>query len=366
MALNHPHPEPDHTGTQPDRQGRRVEVRVDAPGKVRVETLTTKLMAAQRVLWNVGASLSSGGRRGRLPDEVIQTCTLYFEEAHSGSTVASAVLPERSSLFPEQDLGLTALTRMLETIGAVGRGESAHIARLYPDHGQRARVVNSIRPLAPEEDAEYSVAISTNGTAAVLNSQFRDRLQDVVRLELDVQEQDIRRLTGELYLIEVGTGNLHVGLKTEGRKIPCSYDSAMESEIRDLIPGSLVEVEGMATVNANGDVEHIDRILDIAMVEPIVPLEWTRVDFGNRRYTLREPIRVQQSYEGRMWVCATDTLGILAYGETRHEALMGWRARFAANWDDIAQEEDNAYLTLDAQDLKQRLLRLVDSVTQVQ
>ena len=60
-------------------------------------------------------------------------------------------------------------------------------------------------------------------------------------------------------------------------------------------------------------------------------------------------------------MCEFEPLGILGYGESRHDALNAFRLDFASSWDEIAQEKDE-HLTLDAQELKQKLCNLVKEV----
>lgn len=76
------------------------------------------------------------------------------------------------------------------------------------------------------------------------------------------------------------------------------------------------------------------------------------------RFTLREPILIQESYEQGTWTQRYEPLGILAYGQSREEAVEAFCGEFASCWQEIACEEDSN-LTADALELKSKLRDLV-------
>ena len=343
------------------KDSRRFIIKIESPGAVSVDTLSKKLQAAQQVLLNVGSATAGGGRRGPYSAEVLQACTLFFVKSKPGSLEVITELPPKSVLFKEMDLGEESLRNTDKTLQAIQQKDRKAIEELYPDFGQRSRVVKSIARLLPEEDAEYEVLITTDKTLNRLQSSIRETLEPLIIEPVELPEQVIKILTGTLYLIEVATGKHQIGVIVNNRHIPCYYAPDDEVIVRDLIPGSLVEVKGRATLNNRGDVEQIEEVIDITMVQPIIPLNWTRVDYGNRRFVLNEQIQIQQDFRGSMWICEFKPLGILGYGESRHEAVNSLRRDFAICWDNIAQEDDKN-LTLDAQELKQKLRGLVKEV----
>ena len=339
---------------------RKITISVDSPGGVAIDVLAQKLQATQKLLWNVGSTIAGGGRRGVWKSEVLQSCTLLVANLHMGSVDVSAELPPATSLLAEDDLGPPALARLVETLDAVRANDAARVRRIYPDHGQRARVVKSIRPLSPEEDAEYSLRVSVDGWSHPLDGGFRDTLAGIIRSDIEeLPYEATRRITGTLYLIEVAGGPPLVGVEVQHRKVQCHLDSEDEAVVRDLIPGSLVEVEGRATLTQGGDIDEIIQVTDISMVQPFLALRWTRVEYANRRLVLREPIVVAQQYEDGLWVCSHEPLGILVAGDSRRAAMDSLRAEFLELWDFIAQENDGN-LTQDAIELKNKLRTLVE------
>jgi hypothetical protein len=344
---------------------RQITLKIETPGRVSLEILANKTQALQRLLWNIGSALSGGGKRGPRQSKVLQTCSLFFVEANPGSLEMLAQLPDSTELFDELELGTKSLNAVGPTLAAVQNKNYREVETTFPDSGQRARVIKSLAPLAPEEDAEYDLLIATADSSISLDARFHSDVTTMIRDEvLQIPEEAVRTITGILYLIEIATGSPRIGILTENRRIECHYDQDYETIITDLVPGSLVEVEGRAILNDRGDIDNIAQVYDITPVEPIMPLTWTRVDYGNKRFLLNEQIQIRQAYTDSVWSCEFEPLGILAFGLSRRNAVTGFRADFAACWHDIAQEDD-ANLTTDAIHLKKKLRDLVKKVNDI-
>jgi hypothetical protein len=103
--------------------------------------------------------------------------------------------------------------------------------------------------------------------------------------------------------------------------------------------------------------------------ENLVPMVCTptftitkELQFGKRRFLLREPIEVRVNYEGGVWTHEAPALAILAYAENRVDSLNSFCMDFADRWDCIACEDDER-LTGDARQVKRKLQRIVQSVS---
>ena len=86
------------------------------------------------------------------------------------------------------------------------------------------------------------------------------------------------------------------------------------------------------------------------------------LQFGNRRFLLREPIEVRVNYEGGVWTHEAPALAIHAFAENRIDSLNSFCMDFADRWDHIAREDDQN-LTGDARQVKRKLQRIVHSVS---
>ncbi len=346
-------------------KSRQITLKIATSGPVSLEILSNKTQALQRLLWNIGSALSGGGKRGAWQSKVLQACSLFFVEAKPGSLEMLAQLPDAAVLFDDLDLGARSLKVVGPTLAAVQNKQYKKLEETFPDYGQRARVIKSLAPLSPEEDAEYELLVTTADASVSLDTSFHCHVTTMIRDEvLEIPEEAVRTVTGYLYLIEVSTGSPRIGVLTENRPIMCHYDQDYEAIVKDLVPGSLVEVEGRAILNDRGDIDNIAQVYDVTQVEPIMPLTWTRVDYANRRFLLSEQIQIRQAYTDGVWSCEFEPLGILAFGLSRRAAVTHFRTDFAACWDDIVQEDDKN-LTADARQLKKKFRKLVKEVRDI-
>jgi len=342
---------------------RQLRITLEGGARVPVSVVGEKLVAAQRMLFSVATALIGGGRRGQWRGDVLDACTLGFVQSRAGSLELVAELPdpEQLSLHEDRDLGVRALAEMGNTLKSLQARDSKDLQRRFGDFGQRARVVKSALPLLPDPESEFSVSISAGLVSAHLDADVRPFAARLASEDGQIYpDEEVRVLTGQLYRVEVATGERHIGLLHRHRKIRCFYGPSFEDVIRDLIPGSIVEVEGRATLNAAGEVEEVEEVIDARTVEP-KSLQWSRLSYSGRRFVLRRPIVVEVEFNDDAWTHRFEPLSILGFGETRGESSEAFRMDFAACWDAIAHERDEA-LTADARALKVGLRELVYEV----
>lgn len=233
--------------------GRRIVIRIEGEiardGRVPVSLLADKLNALQRLLYNVGSSFLGGGRRGSWKSEVLQACNLQFLGARSKCLEIVAELPVQPQLkIPVMDLGNRSIARLVDTLEAMQGRDREQLHRIFPDFGQRSRILKSSLAFLPEEDSDYSVCVSSARASLDLKSESRTFIKSLSKEETTEGFQGaIQTITGMLYLIEVATGQRHLGVKSGNRNINCYYPAEFEDTIRELIPGSLIEVEGFTT-----------------------------------------------------------------------------------------------------------------------
>lgn len=337
---------------------RQLSVRLSGPladgGRVPLALVSEKLAALQRLLFNIGSALRGGGKRGSFKSEVLQSCELLFVRSQTGSLELVTEVAAPPALF---DLGVESVDALWATMKALDARDTKSISNLYPDASRRARVLKSIVPLLPEDEADYDLALIRDGQSAALAPSLRPFITRLSTVE-QITEGEFRTLTGVLFRIEVGTGQRQLGLMVNNRQIRCFYESDYEEVVRELVPGSVVEIDGLATLDERGEVHQIETVLDARSVQ-IVPLFWSRVIHGDRVFRLKLPVQIRVDFTDGLWVHELESLGILAYARTRTESLAAFREEFAAVWDAIAGEPDEK-LTADAQALKSALLATVE------
>ncbi|MGV8122941.1 MAG: hypothetical protein AB2L14_24535 [Candidatus Xenobiia bacterium LiM19] len=339
----------------------KVEGSLSQDGKVPLALLSKKLSALQDMFSNIGSALAGGGRRGTRKTEVTQACTLLFVQANPGSLeIATEVQAPSQLLLPEfASFGERALSAMKSTIEAILHNDDTELESLFPSYGPRVRILRSAERLFPEEESDYSLSIRINGSHSRLEASHRDYIRKLSIGNLqDSPGKVSKTITGILYLIEVETGTRNIGVIVNNRKIPCFYASEYEEIIRDLIPGSVVEVDGFATLNDRGEIETIETLTDIRPAQ-LVPLYKQQIHYSNKILYLKDLIKIDVDFQDGVWIYHYQPLGITGYGATRKEAQEAFLLDFISCWDLIAQEIDEN-LTADALSLKTKLLSLVE------
>ncbi len=330
--------------------------------RVPVLVVADKLRAAQRLLFNVATVLVGGGRRGTWRADVMDACSLHFRETRAGSLQIVSEVPDPVFLmFDVGDLGIDALRKTSDALESITERDAKAIARMFPDSGHRARIMNSALALLPDPEAEYRVSVGAAGRVVSLAPELRSFITMVARPDLGtIPGEEIRTLTGKLYRIEVETGQRHLGLAMSNRHIRCFFTPDLEDTVRDLVPGSYVELDGRVTLNDQGEVHEVEDVIDVRPVD-VGPLEWKRVVHEGRRFVLRQAVHISVEFSDGVWVHHLAPLGIIAYGHSRLESLDAFREEFAAIYDSIVQE-DEAKLTEDALELKATMQGLIESV----
>ena len=297
---------------------RRLTLRIDGPlareGKVPVELLTSKLKSAQRLLNSVGSAIAGGGSTGKYKDSVSRTCRLDFVTASKKCLEVVMEIPPFEELFEEDDIGLQALEQFSDTLKAAKTKDRKKIESLYPDRGQRTRVLRAAYEMFPDEESGYEVSMQSNGKLHELTPDIGQFLLEVSQPpEPDYFSESIRTLTGVLYLIKVKRSPQQIGIIVDNRQITCYFPPELEALVEDLIPGSLIEVEGKVTLNDIGKINEVDEVLDARQVQ-LVPLFWSRLIFGNMKFEFSERLLIIVDFNNGIWSHENEPLGILGYG----------------------------------------------------
>lgn len=333
-------------------------------GRVPFSILVKKLGAVQRSLFNIGTAIVGGGKKGAWRSQVTQACELQFVAAEKGSLQIVAEIPKLPMLpHDNAQLGVETLKNFSTSLEAITQNDGKKLKELYPDYSQRIRVLKSFSPLLPEEDSDYDLEIGTKSGRIKLDSKLKEYIEILSNEQEPSVETAFRTFTGTLYKIQVGVGEREIGLLVNNRKLKCFYSEEYEDVIRELMPGSLVEVEGTATFDARGDIDAIQDISDVKSIS-LTPLHWMRIRTDDRQFELNETIQVKVDFQDGVWILENESLKIFSYAEKRAEAIRNFKNEFISAWDFIAQEEDEN-LTLDAQQLKKNLKGLVKSESKV-
>jgi hypothetical protein len=106
------------------------------------------------------------------------------------------------------------------------------------------------------------------------------------------------------------------------------------------------------------DTATLDRAEAPAAVLSSETLRWKELTYRGRTFEFNREIHIRALEEDGGWAYESDDPELMGYGLTREEAELTFCLDFAAQWDDLACEEDGR-LTLDAREVKRDLLALV-------
>lgn len=351
--------------SDPERQ---ITLRLTGPevddGRVPLTVLSVKLDALQKSVYNVAAATSGTlSARGRWTNEIRERCELSLVQVKAGSLeLLVEVPPDPQMSMPHRTrLGTDGLRDFVKLTEAVVAADSSAIRKILPDYGARLRALKSLETLCPEPDADYSVEVSRrNGSPpARLETATRQYLRETSWAGAGEEDFDTQAITGRLVMIRVG-GRDQIAILSNQREIRCSYPSELEGVISQLVAGSLVEVTGVARLDSQGIVQEISEVFSVDTAV-LLPFRIKKFSWDNRRFILKRTVSCQPDFRNGLWVYECERLGLHAYAETRERALLDFHEEFAAIWDGVAEEEDEA-LAPDALALKAELLDLVERV----
>ncbi|MBU0690324.1 hypothetical protein KKC97_13680 [bacterium] len=345
---------------------RRISLKLEGPsvknGRVPINVLASKLDALQTSLYNVASTKRKGGKRGNWSSHIRRSCELLFVETKLGSLEVITELAPADEFEEEGiDLGLDSIQLYRRLLESVTRNDTEALIGDFPDSGARARVLNSLKKVLPNEEDEYNVRIGLNGSKAQyeMSARNRDFLNKCVTLCEDeiIDEESIRTVTGRLFRIEIETATRNIGLDVANRQIRCRYPDSLEQTISQFITGSLVEVTGRVSLDTQDNIVEITEILHIDDIQPR-PIIMTQIKLDHRALVFKNPITVDLDFRNSLWIHEYEPLGILSYASTRRQSLDFFREEFLVLWDEIANCDDSE-LTYDAVDLKKRIKSIV-------
>lgn len=347
---------------------RQIVLRLTGPGvedgRVPLAVLSVKLDALQKSVYNVAAAaVGTLSGRGRWTNEIRERCELSLVETRPGSLELVVEIPPdlQMSMPHARRVGLEGLRAFLRLTDAVASEDTSEIRKVLPDYGARLRSLKSLEMLCPEPDADYAVEVSGNNGApsARLEPATRRYLRAASRGGENEEDYDTQAITGRLVMIRVG-GRDQISIVCDQREIKCFYPSELEGVISQLVAGSLVEVIGVARLDSQAIVQEISEVFSVDTIV-LLPFRLKAFLWDDKRFILKSAVSCQPDFRSGLWVYECELLGLHAYAETREQAFRDFHEEFAAIWEGVAQERDEA-LAPDALALKTLLLNLVEKV----
>jgi hypothetical protein len=332
----------------------------DFESQAPIEVVASKLQALQKAFFHAAAAVrhDTSGRRGQWANKYRDFAELTLKAAHYSQLAIDVGLPRTSADLLQ--LGRDAATLLFKVAGAAARGDG-QVSELIPDRQSRDFLLRGIEDLCPREEDQYSVRLvdGISGLEPVrLCGDVRDSIRRIVARREAPLEPRIATLVGQLVKIHVEVGPPMISVQLgDGQEIKCYYDNSLRDQIENLIPGSLVQVAGLASFDPEGKATQLNSVTDVELVD-MAPLRMRQFQHEGTIYHLEEPLLVAVEHDDGLWVYHSAEIGLWGVGERRADALKDLRENFDFLYREYAVEDDEA-LDVKARALKKTLQGLV-------
>ena len=350
-----------------DPHQRRLRLTFVGPGlggdAIPLALLTEKLQSLQQTILHAVAIADGyrGPRRGAWRDRYRRAAELTVASLHDRGITIDLDLASNPVLLDALDIGLKAIDLLFD-IGL--RLEAGTLPEAWPKAVARQDLdylLRALEGLMPNAGDQYQVRLATgraeNQRVLTFGASSRARVRSFTVGESPVQSEDQVTLVGELVRIHVDAGGDKITVRAGRRNIDCAYGDSLRDQVVNLTPGSLVEVSGLATLDAGGQTERIHRLINADPVS-LEPLRILSFEGGGRVFTLKAPVAVRVEYSDELWVFHHSELNLWGCGVRREDAIRDLHASFAYVYHEFAEAEPEE-LDAVAQRLRSRLLALV-------
>jgi len=358
----------------PDNPKLKLEFSGDAfvAGRVPLSVVADKLQALQKLLYHAAAAIEgdSTARRGQWFNKYRDTAELSFASSHHSDLVIEAELAPNPVLGEAFDTGRQAVDLVFDFGGALlsdARSDQPQAVELSQrlSKDDRRYLLRAFEGLMPNTTDQYVVSLQNCNAETHPQLRLTPYSRQLVRrlaMPIVTTSRSEETLVGELIKIHIDAGDDKITLRYGSREVDCFYPDALRDQVANLMAGSMVEVVGYATLNAEDQVVKLTDVIDIDTVS-LDPLRVSRFEHGGVRYALIQPVTLQVDYKDGFWVYSNESLNLWGYAERREDALHDLHESFDYLYRQIALEADE---NLDgvAQRLKADLLALVPTPPQ--
>ena len=327
------------------------------------EEVADKLQAMQDLVTTIGSIVS--GKRAASRSTVLRVKSMHTSDLTIQAAITSDAKQQRLGL-DEYDF----VNRTASLLNKVGRGiatrSPAAVRIAIPSDSNRQKVLTKFERLI--SNAKNGPILSMKAGVSRKEYKFDSKSLEFVRSQVGIPKPCVERslerpLTGKLIRIDIRPKQLSITVSVQGKELAGPLPDDFGAILQDISVGELVEVSALVEVDSKYYTKKIIQIRDIKPVQ-VPQLQMERIIWGERQWDLTDLLVVTPEFREDCWYYRSDYFGINAYGETRRWAKESFYEEFAFLYDEYALE-NNDNLTLDAIELKQRLLAIVDTVSEV-
>jgi hypothetical protein len=331
-------------------EGRDREVH-SAPAAVLVRLLQNAQLAFDLIGVHVeGREIK---RRARISSATSQRFQLICGIPQTGSYAMPVTVGQANGLF-DLDFVKRAYDVFHSLVQAVSAHDSARVAAALPNERIRRRVLESIKSMAPQTEANWKLSLHDETDTVFAN--FDAAIPAFVDSILITEEQREagRVITGELKRIDFAERKLTLIYPPTSKELACIYDE----DIEDLLYArrrDLIQVTGRVLLDDEGAPRQIIDVTDIRDLD-LSPVVLDTLHFGELHIQASPALSVEPELDDtQQLLCVVqEALGIDVFAPTRETLLAELNEQLAMLWREYALAPD-AELDDKAQSLKQAL-----------
>ena len=313
------------------------------------------LTQLQTLVYHVGDYVAGGEFRvrGHPQQAIIDRCELIFEELGKGSVVVTVGLHDKQTTLLGPSLGEEAVTKgyeIMQRIANADKVDAKMIGDVISDPLHRARILNDLERMWPEEGKGYKVTIGPHKAEKVPLSPLKKfYIEELLKREGGQKDQVIVR--GVLHTI---TSRARDKMTITGPDGTISLPMVDIPTAKKYFDRPIVAYgEGMFDAAGN-----VAELLNVSKIQPFTSTKINRVFADKNELPLSEPLEVQIDWSHKQWMMRRDDLNIVAMGKDYDECLKDFYNQFFFVWREYGLAQD-ASLGASAKGLRKTILALV-------
>jgi hypothetical protein len=238
--------------------------------------------------------------------------------------------------------------------------DESKIFQFFPAAKIRAKVLTCIREAFPKPDNNIYLEIVDDNKK--LNSRsIQKNLTNIIDNTKTVVEEYMTVVTGRLVSIDFEERKIIIIHPITSRALDCFYNEDIEDMLFEN-RRQLVQITGMVTLDDN---EYPKKITDVVSIQEIdlSPVDLSDIDYGKKKLHFKQGLILTPALDDteQLYTINYPELGLELFAYTRQEITNDAKADIVFLWDEYAKADDDS-LTLDAKELKLKLINAVEEV----
>ncbi|MBS1912741.1 MAG: hypothetical protein JST22_12205 [Bacteroidetes bacterium] len=299
--------------------------------------------------------------RARIPAEIERRYILRAAIPKEGSYAQPATLGDpNSELFVPRDLD-AVYSDFREFSTALATSNLEKLQSIVPDRQMRRRVLERFRSMIPKPNTGWGLRLryEHDHTVELDRHAYRAVAGLLKRADDGIITTNI--VTGVLVAIDFDAHEITLKYPPSQREFVCYYNESIEGRLIDQ-RRELIQITGSVTLDEDDSPKKVTDVVDIVGVDlsPFIVMEF---EYEGRILRFRRPLEITPTLdESQQVICLEyEPLGIDIYASTRDELDTLIYEELDVLWRNYALE-DPRNLSLDARELKSKLLAAIEEI----